>query len=232
MLRPAANREFSHRQPETEERGALYKLYWSPGSAAMAPHAVLIELGVPHELQLVDPKKGETRTPEYLKLNPHARVPTLVEGEMVMYESAAIVQYLCERHPGAELAPAPGTWQRPLFLQWLTYLTNTVQEELSHWWHAEAYVGPDERCHKPLIETAERNLDQMWRFLDRQLASHGPFLLGARFSAADIYLTMLARWSRNCAKPAQEFPVLGQLIETVKARPAYTRMLEQQGITQ
>jgi glutathione S-transferase len=231
MLPPREPRQFRHRG-DIQERGALYKLYWSPGSAAMAPHAVLIELGVPHELQLVDPKKGETRTPEYLKLNPHARVPTLVEGEMVMYESAAIVQYLCERHPGAELAPAPGTWQRPLFLQWLTYLTNTVQEELSHWWHAEAYVGSDPRCQQAMTETTERNLDQMWRFLDGQIAAKGPFLLGARFSAADIYLTMLARWSRNCAKPAKEFPALGRLIATVKARPAYARMLEQQGITQ
>lgn len=210
----------------------MYKLYWSPGSAAMAPHAILLELGVAHELQRLDPAKGETRTPDYLKLNPHARVPTLVEGEMVMYESAAIVQYLCERHPASELAPAPGTWQRPLFLQWMTYLTNTLQEELSHWWHAEAYVGPDEHCHKPLVETAERNLDQMWRFLDGHLAAQGPFMLGARFSAADIYLTMLARWSRNCAKPANRFPALGRLIETVKARPAYARMLEQEGITQ
>jgi glutathione S-transferase len=198
----------------------------------MAPHAVLNELGVAFELQLVDPKKGETRTPEYLKLNPHARVPTLVEGDMVMYEAAAIVQYLCERHPGAELAPAPGTWQRPLFLQWLAYLTNTVQEELNHWWHVEAYAGPDEHCHKPMLDQTERNLDQMWRFLDGRIAGHGPFLLGDRFSALDIYLAMLARWSRNCAKPAKEFPALRQLIETVKARPAYARMLEQQGITQ
>lgn len=210
----------------------MYKLYWTPGTAAMAPHAVLIELGVAFELQLVDPKKGETRTPEYLKLNPHARVPTLVEGDMVMYEAAAIVQYLCERHPGAELAPAPGTWQRPLFLQWLAYLTNTVQEELNHWWHVEAYAGPDDRCHKPMLDQTERNLDQMWRFLDGRIAGHGPFLLGDRFSAADIYIAMLARWSRNCAKPAKEFPALRRLIETVKARPAYARMLEQQGITQ
>jgi glutathione S-transferase len=198
----------------------------------MAPHAVLIELGVAFELQLVDRQKGETRAPDYLALNPHARVPTLVEGDMVMYESAAIVQYLCERHPGAELAPAPGTWQRPQFLQWLIYLTNTVQEELNHWWHPEAYAGPDEPSQKSLLAQTERNLDRMWQFLDRRIADHGPFLLGERFSAADIYLAMLARWSRNCAKPAKEFPALRQLIERVKARPAYARMLEQQGITQ
>lgn len=210
----------------------MYRLYWTPGSAAMAPHALLIELGVPYELQLVDPAKGDTRSPDYLKLNPHARVPTLVEGEMVMYEAAAIMLYLCERHPGAELAPAPGTFQRPLFLQWMVYLTNTLQEELSRWWHPERSVGPDERHHKLALEMAERNLDPMWRFLDDRLARHGPYLLGDRFSAADIYLAMLARWSRNCAKPAAGFPALGRFIASVKSRPAYARMLEQQGIAQ
>ncbi|MFZ5791845.1 MAG: glutathione S-transferase family protein [Pseudomonadota bacterium] len=209
----------------------MYRLYWSPGSAAMAPHAALIELGVPYELRLVDIAKGEAKHPDYLKLNPHARVPTLIHDDVVMYESAAILQYLCERHPAGGLAPAPGMPQRPYFLQWLTYLTNTMQEELQHWWHAENYVAPA-ACHAPMKETAERNLDRIWRFIDGHLAARGPYLLGETFSAADIFLTMLARWSRNCAKPAWTHPALGRLVERVKTRPAYARMLQEEGISQ
>ncbi len=78
----------------------MYKLYWAPGSAAMAPHAMLEDIGAPFELIKVDTANGEQRSPDYLKLNPHARVPTLVyDGEQVMYESTAICLFLADRHP-------------------------------------------------------------------------------------------------------------------------------------
>jgi glutathione S-transferase len=86
----------------------MYKLYWSPGSAGMTPHAMLEDIGVPYELIRVDTSRGEQRSPDYLKINPHARVPTLVyDGDKILYEATAISLFLAERHPGAGLAPAP-----------------------------------------------------------------------------------------------------------------------------
>lgn len=207
----------------------MYKLYWSPGGANMAPHAVLNEIGCPRELILVDIKAGANKQPAYLALNPHGRVPTLQHDGVTMYESAAICLYLAERHPEATLMPLPGAPKRAHFLQWLAYLTNTVQEELQHWWHAEGYVE-DHACHAAMQKTAEKNLDRMWRFLDDHLKRNGPFLLGQDYSCADIFLAMLMRWSRNCTAPAWTHPTLGAFLERVKARPAYRRMLEEEGI--
>jgi glutathione S-transferase len=195
----------------------------------MAPHAVLNEIGCERKLVFVDAKAGAQKRPDYLALNPHGRVPTLVHDGTVMYEAAAIALYLCERHPEANLMPPPGDPDRARFLQWIMYLTNTLQEELQHWWHGEAFVE-EPRCHAPLKATAEKNLDRMWRFFDGVLASPGPYLLGPRFSAADIYLAMLTRWSRDCARPAWTYPHLARLVERVKARPAYARMLQEEGI--
>ena len=76
----------------------MYKLFWDPGAANMAPHAVLEEIGCPYELVKVDIAKGEHRRPAYVKLNPNGRVPTLIDGEKVMFEAAAIVLYLIEKH--------------------------------------------------------------------------------------------------------------------------------------
>src|ERR687896_737901 len=105
----------------------MYKLYWSPGSAAMAPHAMLEDIGAPYELIKIDTKQGQQRSPDYLKLNPHARVPTLVyDGGKVMYESAAICLVLAERHPEFGFTPKIGSADRGPFLQWMAYLTNTV----------------------------------------------------------------------------------------------------------
>ena len=115
----------------------MYKLYWGRGGANMAPHAALEEIGVPFELVELDFDRNEHKGAEYRKLNPNARVPTLIHDGKVMYESAAILLYLCERHPDANLMPAPGAPERGQFLQWLFFFTNTVQEEMMHWWHPD-----------------------------------------------------------------------------------------------
>jgi glutathione S-transferase len=87
-------------------------------------------------------------------------------------------------------------------------------------------------CHALMKETAERHLDRMWRVIDGHLAQSGRYLLGSSFSAADIFLTMLTRWSRNCAKPAWIHPAMGRPAERVKIRPTYARMVQEEGITQ
>ena len=73
----------------------VYRLFWDRGSANMAPHAVLREIGCPFTLIRVDISKGENRTPAYLALNPNGRGPTLIDGDRVIYEAAAILMYLC-----------------------------------------------------------------------------------------------------------------------------------------
>ena len=209
----------------------MYKLYWDPGSAAMAPHAVLEEIGAAHELVLIDTEKGQQRSPEYKKLNPNARVPTLDHDGMIMFESAAICLYLCERHPEAKLMPEAGAPNRGLFLQWLTFLTNTVQEALMQWHHSD-YYADDDACRHAVKAHSEKKLDKLWQQLDAALGRDGPYLLGDQFSVADIYLAMLSRWTRNQAKPAVTHPNVKRCVELVKARPAYQRMLRAQGIEQ
>ena len=78
----------------------------------MAPHALLHELGVPFDLVHVDVASGAHRAPGYTALNPNQRVPTLVHGDHVLYESAAILLYLCESHPESGLMPLPGNARR------------------------------------------------------------------------------------------------------------------------
>ncbi len=207
----------------------MYTLYWSKGGANMACHAALIEIDAPYELVEVDPDKNEQKSAVYLKINPHGRVPTLIEGDRVMYESAAILLHLCETHPKAGLMPAVGSPTRAAFLQWLFYLTNTVQEALMNWWHADNYLETEAE-RKALVAGAERRLARMWRHLDGVLADGGPYLVGRDFSAVDMFLVMLARWSRNTKKPARSYPHLGRLVELVEARPAYRRMMSEEGI--
>jgi glutathione S-transferase len=216
----------------TQKENRMYKLYWSPGSANMTPHALLEEIGAPFELIEVDLDAGKQRSAEYLKLNPHARVPTLVyDGDQVMYEAAAISLFLAERHPELGLAPAPGDPRRARFLQWMVYLTNTLQEGLMHYWHADNFIpGADRQAE--LKQAAEQRVWRMFSFLDGELAARGPFLCGDRLTLCDYYLVMIARWTRLMAKPAHTLPHINKLVRTVKERPGYARMLKAEGIDQ
>ncbi|WP_348650733.1 glutathione S-transferase N-terminal domain-containing protein [Thalassomonas sp. RHCl1] len=77
----------------------MYKLFYYPRNASWAPHMLLKEIGAEHELILVDRKSEQQKSSEYLKLNPTGRIPTLVDGDLVIAESAAICLHLCDSHP-------------------------------------------------------------------------------------------------------------------------------------
>jgi glutathione S-transferase len=84
----------------------MYSLYYAPGAASMVVHWLLIELGVPHELRLVDTKSGQQKSAEYLALNPNGVVPTLIDEGVPRFECAALAMLLADRHPQAGFAPA------------------------------------------------------------------------------------------------------------------------------
>ena len=108
----------------------MYQLYYYPNNASLAPHFLLYHMGLEYQLLLVDKKSNSQKSPDYLKLNPAGRIPTLVDNGQAIFESAAICIHLCEQHPQHDLIPAIGSKQRPLFFQWLAYLNNTLQTEL------------------------------------------------------------------------------------------------------
>src|SRR5689334_10559721 len=103
----------------------MYALYYYPSNASMAPHMVLEEIGAPFELRLVDRERQAHKTPEYLRLNPNGLIPVLVDGDLVLFESAAICLHLADRHPESRLAPPLGSPARAHFYKWLIHLTNT-----------------------------------------------------------------------------------------------------------
>src|SRR5262245_39700493 len=210
----------------------MYTLYWSPASANMVPHAMLEDIGVPYELIKVDTSKGEQRGAEYLKLNPHARVPTMTyDGGKVLYETTAMALFLAERHPEAGFTPEIDSPDRPPFLQWMAYLTNTLQATLGQYWRPSNFLDGDDR-QAELKASAEQRTDGIFRFLDGHLAKSGPYLCGKTFYVCDYYLAMLAQWTDDMATPAHANPQINKLIRLIMQRPGYARMLEAEGITQ
>jgi glutathione S-transferase len=201
----------------------MYTLHYSPTDASMTPHMVLEELGVPFELALVDRSRHAQRTPEYLKLNPNGKIPVLVDGELVLYETAAIALHLADRHPEAGLAPPLGTPERGEFYKWLFWLANTLHAEMVLYFYAQRWADtPDAQAQ--VKAHAEARIAGMVDQLEAQLAkSGGPWFLGARYSVLDPYVLMLARWTRRMQRPARTLPGLLPYLQRVHARPAVQR---------
>lgn len=208
------------------------QLYFHPSNASMAPHLLLQDIGAPFELKFVDRDRGEHQSPEYLRLNPNGRIPVLVDGDLVLYEAAAICLYLADKFPQARLAPPPGTPQRSRLYQWMFWLSNTLQAMLMHWFYPERMVvSGDAAAASQVRAQAEEHIAVMLQRLDEQVAaSGGPWLLGADYGAADAYALMLCRWTRHFDRPAREYPHLGPYLQRLLERPAVQRMFEAEGL--
>ena len=203
----------------------MIQLHFYPGNASLTPHMLLEELGVPFQLKLVDRTVGAHKTPEYLKLNPNGLIPVLIDGELVLYETAAICLHLVDTHPQAGLAPAVGTAARAQFYKWLAWLTNTLQAALILYFYPDRWMDEGNTQGAAQLKAhAEANIGTMLDQIDAQLASHGkPWLLGERYSALDPYTLMLCRWTRGFAHPARDRAHLGPYLQRMLARAAVQR---------
>src|SRR5580704_19304173 len=209
----------------------MYALYFYPGNASLLPHMALREIGAAFELRLVDRTQDAQKSPDYLRLNPNGRIPVLIDGDLVLFETAAIVLHLVDRHPEAGLAPKVGTPERAKFYQWMTFLTNSLQEELMIWQYPERLAGPDAAATEVVKRGAEKRAENYLNVIEQHLNTNGPLFLGETLSAADFYLVMLARWARPMANPPRSRPNIAKLLDIVTALPAVRRAYAGEGVT-
>jgi glutathione S-transferase len=187
----------------------------------MAPHAALAEIGV--DYRLVEIGREEARDDAaYRALNPLGVVPTLVDEEqsLVLTESAAILLYLADRFPEAQLAPS----DRADYYRWLVFLTNTVQTAMLRWFYPERYGGGDKA-----MEAAGHDAAEAFDIVDRALANR-TWLAAEHRTGADLFLFMVTRWGRRLDPPAWDRPNLRRHFLATLEVPGVRRMLDEQGL--
>jgi glutathione S-transferase len=189
----------------------------------MVPQAVLEELGAPYELVPTDIGRDTPRAPEYLALNPAGTVPTLDHDGLIVRELAAIALYLTDRAGRAELAPRAGEAERGAFLQWMIWLTNTLHVANVQEYYPERMTD-DPSAFERVKRAAAAKLDGCFALMERTL-DPGPYLLGTRFSVADIFLFIEILFHPDTAALLKRAPHLARLHDLVGARPAVVRML-------
>lgn len=211
----------------------MITLHYFPGNASFTPHVLLHEMGVPFELHLLDKANQEHKSPAYLRLNPNGLIPVLVDGDLVLYETAAICLHLVDTHPAAGLAPPVGSAQRAQFYKWLVWLTNTVQASLLLYFYPERWVDEGNAAAAAQVKAhAQTRVAACLAQIDAHLASHGGlWMLGADYSALDPYTFMLCRWTRGFpAQPAREYTHIGPFLERMLARAAVQRAIATEGL--
>jgi glutathione S-transferase len=210
----------------------MIQLHYFPSNASLTPHLVLEELGLPFELKLVDRKGNAHKSPEYLQLNPNGLIPVLVDGELVIYETAAIVLHLVDT--AGRLAPAVGTPARAEFYKWLVWLSASLQSQMPLYFYSDRYVAAGNGAGAQQVkESAEARIAALIDQIEAHLAHHGgPWMLGAEFSALDCYAFMLCRWTRMMNRPARNLPQIGAFLQRMLVRPAVQRVVEREGLPQ
>ena len=204
----------------------MITLHYYPGNASFTPHVLLEEIGDPFALSLVDRAHAAHKSADYLKLNPNGLIPVLVDGDLVLYETAAIVLHLVDTHPSAALAPALGTPERAQFYKWLVWLSATLQAQMPIYFYSERYVAAGNAAGAAEVKAAaEHRIAGLIDQIETHLGSHGgPWMMGEHYSALDPYAFMLCRWTRGMQRPARTLPHIGAFLQRMLRRPAVQRV--------
>jgi glutathione S-transferase len=191
------------------------KLYEFPPTRSIRPRWTLQELGIPFESVIVDGRKGENRTPEFLKLNPAGKLPVLVDGELVLNESVAICLYLCAKHPQGGLLPADLATRTELD-RWLWFTVTELEQPL--WRMARhTFLYPPEKRSPADKALAAEDFAPMAAVVEEHLSGR-QYVVGERFSVADIVLAYTLDWA-DTNQLLVALPSARAYLERMYARP-------------
>jgi glutathione S-transferase len=199
----------------------MLTLYHSPQSRSIRPRWLIEELGIPYEVKPVNLAAGDQKKPEYVKLNPNGAVPTLVDGDLVLWESAAICQYLADKHPEKHLAPAVGTPERGKYYQWIQYAMSGLEPPAVTLFMHTIQLPEAERV-PALVDTAKAQLAHSLKVVDDALAGR-EWILGSQFSAADVMVGSTLVWCQMMGLIGDQYANLAGYLARCSARPALQR---------
>jgi glutathione S-transferase len=192
--------------------------YHNPQSRSQMVRWMIEEAGAPHRIVPIDFTKNEHKAPAFLALNPMGKLPTIEHRGTVVTETAAIIAYLADTFPQAGLAPAPGEPARGAYYRWLFFGAGCFEPALL-----------DKMMKRPEVERKSAvgwgSYDDVLATLKKALAT-GPYLLGEKFTAADLYIGSELNFAVMFGAPGLKGePVIDAYLARLAARPAFQRAM-------
>ena len=191
------------------------KLYEFGPSRALRVRWTLQELDVPFEAVEINLRAGEQRSPEFLKINPAGKLPVLVDGDIVLTESVAIVLYLAEKYPDKRLIPSDPA-QRAQLYRWLLFAATELEQPLWRIARHTLLYAEDKRLPGE-IALAREDFAAMAQIMEAHLRERN-FVAGDTVTVGDFVLAYTLDWAK-LVKLLEPFPVLDAYLERMYARP-------------
>jgi glutathione S-transferase len=196
----------------------MLKLYYAPNTCALASHIALEEAGATYETVRLNFKTDDQKKPEYLKINPKARVPALITDRGIVTETPAILIYVAQTYPAAKLAPLDDPYALAKVQAFNSYLCSTV-----HVAHAHRMRGTRWTDDAAAIESMKKKVPQTvgdcFALIEREMFE-GPWVMGANYSVCDAYLFTLSQWLAGDGVDINTTPKIADHFRRMSERPA------------
>ena len=202
----------------------MLRLFYTPGACSRASHLALREARADFELRLVDFTVAEQRGPEYLRLNPKGRVPALQTDRGVITENPAILAYIAQSFPAAQLAPLDDPFEFARMQAFNSYLCATVHVAHAHSRRPERWAD-DPAAKAELQRKAPEVVAACFQLIESEYLT-GPWVMGDAFTVADCYLFTLTQWLSGHRIDSARYPKVHAHLQNMLERPAVRAALE------
>jgi glutathione S-transferase len=206
----------------------MLKFYYATNTCALASHIALEEAGAAYETRWIDFGAAEQTKPPYLKVNPKGRVPALATERGVLTETPAILAYVAQTHPKAQLAPLDDPFAFGELQAFVSYLCSTVHVAHAH--RRRGYRWADDAAaHESMTKKVPQSVGACFDLIERTMFK-GPWAMGDAYTIADPYLFTIARWMEADGVDPAAFPRVLDHRDRMAERPAVQRVLKAEGL--
>jgi len=202
------------------------KLYFMPGTVALASHIALIDAGARYELIKVDFKTESQRKPDYLAVNPKGRVPSLATDRGILTETPAMLAFIAQSYPSAKLAPLADPFAFAKIQEFNAYLCSTVHVAHAHRMRGYRWVD-DKAAEEAMKKKVPQTVGDCFALMEERMF-RGPWVAGEVYSIADPYLFTIAQWLEGDGVDIERFPKIADHRRRMSERPNVKRALAEQ----
>lgn len=203
------------------------KLYFSPGACSLVSHIALEEAGADYQPVPIILANGDHRRPDFLAINPHARVPALATDGGIVTENVAILNYIADLFGAEGSVPRGDALAAARCNELLGWFASSVHIGFAGIWRAERFTGDESAW--PAIQKGGRDAVERY-FAEIETLCGEDWLAGPSFTAADSYVLTFFRWGKRIGVDMSAYPAMGALVARALDRPAVARTIEHEGL--
>jgi glutathione S-transferase len=204
----------------------MLKLYYTPGTCALASHIALEEAGAPYTTERVDFKTNQQNSPGYLEINPKGRVPSLVTDRGTLTETPAMLTFIAQSFPKAKLAPLEDPFAFAQLQSFTSYLCSTVHVAHAHKGRGYRWAS-DESSFADMKRKIPESMGAAFALIEKKMLK-GPWVMGETYTVCDPYLFTLAGWLEGDSVDIATMPKVADHAKRMAERPAVKKVLAEQ----